>query len=62
MRFEVKNPWELCFALLCLIEQDDTMYYCVIDQARRLKKLVRYFTNASATISAQQVAMGERDG
>lgn len=36
------------------------MYYRIIDQARRLKKPVRYFTNASAAICAQQVAMGEQ--
>jgi hypothetical protein len=59
VRFEVRKP---LFALLCLIEQDDTMYYRIIDQARRLKKPVRYFTNASAALCAQQVAMGERDG
>jgi hypothetical protein len=39
-----------------------TMYYRIIDQARRLKKPVRYFTNASAALCAQQVALGERDG
>jgi hypothetical protein len=36
------------------------MYYRIIDQARRLKKPVRYFTNASAALCAQQVAEGDR--
>ena len=36
------------------------MYYRIIDQARRLKKPVRYFANASAALCAQQVAEGER--
>ena len=38
------------------------MYYRIIDQARRLKKQVRYFTNASAAICARQVAMEEQGG
>ena len=36
------------------------MYYRIIDQARRLKKQVRYFTNASAALCARQVAMEEQ--
>jgi hypothetical protein len=36
------------------------MYYRIIDQARRLKKPVRYFTNASAALCAQQVAEGDQ--
>lgn len=36
-----------------------TMYYRIIEHARRLKKPVRYFTNASAALCAQQVAEGD---